>query len=224
MHRNYLFTRCLLLRDDGPLCGDGRLAPAGQLFWRQQPGVGQHHRPDPHLPDGGLLLGRLLGRPLACLRTFFQILAWGAFTIGLIPVVARPVLRFAANAFDELQMGILLGSFVAVMILFIIPVTLLGTASPFAIRLAIQDTRQAGRISGYLYGVSTLGSFFGTFLPTLILIPLIGTYRTFLAISGSLLVVALFCLWKTCGWRNAAGLPVDAAGDRRAGHPWPARH
>src|SRR5512141_2086708 len=55
--------------------------------------------------------------------TFFQILAWGAFTIGLVPVIARPVLRFSATAFDEFQLGILFGSFIAVLVLFVIPVT-----------------------------------------------------------------------------------------------------
>lgn len=136
--------------------------------------------------------------------TFFQILAWGAFAVGIVPVVARPVLRFAASAFDELQLGVLVGSFAAVLVLFVIPVTLLGTASPFAIRLAIQDARQAGRTSGALYGISTLGSFVGTFLPVLILIPTIGTYRTFLVISLLMLLVALYCLGHTSGWKRAA--------------------
>jgi predicted membrane-bound spermidine synthase len=136
--------------------------------------------------------------------TFFQILVWGAFAVGMVPVVARPVLRYAASAFDELQMGVLLGSFVAVLILFVVPVTLLGTASPFAIRLAIQDARKAGRTSGDLYSLSTLGSFIGTFLSVLLLIPTVGTFRTFMVISGLMLVVALFCLWRTCGLRAAA--------------------
>ncbi len=153
---------------------------------------------------GGYFLGGYWADRSPHYRTFFQILAWGAFTIGLIPVASRPVLRFAANAFDELQMGILAGSFISVMILFIVPITLLGTASPFAIRLAIQDPRRVGRISGELYGVSTLGSFVGTFLPSLILIPAVGTFRTFLVISGMLLVVALVCLWRTSGWKIAA--------------------
>ena len=74
--------------------------------------------------------------------TFYSILAWAGLTIGLVPLIARPVLRLSANAFDALQMGILFGSFIAVVVLFIIPVTLLGTASPFAIRLAIQDATQ----------------------------------------------------------------------------------
>src|SRR3990170_5621856 len=94
--------------------------------------------------------------------TFFKILAWGAFTIALIPLAAQPVLRAAAKAFDQLQLGVLIGSFVVVMVLFVVPVTLLGTASPFAIRLALSDSRQAGSISGRIYAVSTLGSFVGT--------------------------------------------------------------
>jgi predicted membrane-bound spermidine synthase len=129
------------------------------------------------------------------LTTFFQVLAWGAFTTALIPLVSRPVLRLAANAFDSFQMGVLIGSFVAVMILFSIPVTLLGTASPFTIRLSIDSKENAGHVSGRIYAISTLGSFVGTFLPTLVLIPMIGTYRTFLVLSGILLVVALFGLW-----------------------------
>ncbi|HEX2981606.1 MAG TPA: fused MFS/spermidine synthase, partial [Anaerolineaceae bacterium] len=136
-------------------------------------------------------------------RTFYGILAWAAFTVGLVPVIARPVLRLAANAFDELQFGILIGSFVVVMVLFVIPVILLGTISPFAIRLAIQDAQDAGKLSGRMYAISTLGSFLGTFLPVLVLIPLIGTYRTFLIISAILLVTALIGLALSGGWKSA---------------------
>jgi len=136
------------------------------------------------------------------LQTLYTVLAWGGFTAGLVPFVARPVLRMAADAFDQLQVGILFGSFTAVLILFIVPVTLLGTISPFAIRLAIVDSRQAGRISGQIYAISTLGSFLGTFLPVLLLIPLVGTTFTFLAFSFFLTVVALFGLQKAAGWRR----------------------
>lgn len=137
-------------------------------------------------------------------RTFYQILAWGAFLVGIIPVISKPVLRFSADAFDQLQLGAMFGAFASVMILFLVPVTLLGTASPFAIRLAIHDAQKAGRISGFIYGISTLGSFIGTFIPVLVLIPLVGTFRTFVAISGLLMVVALFCLGRTSGWRVVA--------------------
>lgn len=149
----------------------------------------------------GYFLGGAWADRSPSFRTLFQIMLWGAFTIGLVPLVSRPVLRLAANAFDQLNLGILLGSFVAVMILFSIPITLLGTTSPFAIRLAIQDPGTSGTISGRIYAISTLGSFIGTFLPVLILVPLIGTYRTFLTFSGLLLIVALYGLARACGVR-----------------------
>jgi spermidine synthase len=136
-------------------------------------------------------------------KTFFKILCWAAFTVGLIPIISRPILRIAAQAFDQLRFGVLAGSFVSVMILFCIPITLLGTASPFAIRLAIKDARTAGGVSGRIYAISTIGSFIGTFLPVLILIPLIGTYRTFMVFSSMLLVIALFGLWRTVSWKVA---------------------
>ncbi|HSL46057.1 MAG TPA: fused MFS/spermidine synthase [Anaerolineales bacterium] len=121
----------------------------------------------------------------------YRILAWGAFTLGLVPFIAGPVLRSAASAFESLQVGVLGGSFIAVLVLFIVPITLLGTISPFAIRLSVDDTSRAGQISGQIYAISTLGSFIGTFLPTLITIPAIGTKNTFLVFSLLLLFVAL---------------------------------
>lgn len=134
--------------------------------------------------------------------TMFKILAWGAFSSGLVPLLSRPVLRLAADAFDALQVGVLAGSFTAVLVLFTVPITLLGMISPFAIRLAIQDPSRAGQISGRIYAISTLGSFIGTFLPVLVFIPLIGTTRTFLVFSLFLLAVALLGLWLFGGWRR----------------------
>ncbi|HLE92362.1 MAG TPA: fused MFS/spermidine synthase, partial [Anaerolineales bacterium] len=80
----------------------------------------------------------------------YRALAWGAFTLGLVPYIAGPVLRSAASAFEGLQVGILGASFIAVLILFSVPVTLLGTISPFAIRLSVHDTARAGQVSGQI--------------------------------------------------------------------------
>lgn len=126
----------------------------------------------------------------------YRALAWGAFTLGLVPYLAAPVLKAAATAFEVLQVGILGASFIAVLVLFSVPITLLGTISPFAIRLSVDDTSRAGQISGQIYAISTLGSFIGTFLPTLVTIPAIGTTRTFLLFSLILLFVALAGLGK----------------------------
>jgi spermidine synthase len=136
-------------------------------------------------------------------RTMYLIMAWGAFLIGLVPLVSNPVLRLAADAFDQLQVGVLFGAFTGVLILFSMPVILLGTISPFAIRLSIRTPLEAGRVSGRVYAISTLGSFIGTFLPVLVLIPLIGTTKTFAFFSELLMIVALIGLWVSCGIRAA---------------------
>lgn len=132
----------------------------------------------------------------------YRILAWAAFTIGLVPYAAVPVLRSAADAFEALSVGIMAGSFVAVLVLFIVPITLLGTISPYAIRLSMDDTARSGQISGQIYAISTLGSFIGTFLPTLIFIPTIGTRLTFVLLGMTLLIVALVGLARFASRRE----------------------
>lgn len=153
-----------------------------------------------------LTLGYFIGGKWAdanpTLAAMYRVLAWGAFTLGLVPYIASPVLRAAATAFDSLQVGILGASFVAVLILFIIPITLLGTISPYAIRLTVDDTSRAGQTSGQIYAISTLGSFIGTFLPTLVTIPAIGTKNTFLLFSMILLLVALVGLARFASQRD----------------------
>ena len=149
-----------------------------------------------------LTLGYFLGGKWADANptpvAMYRVLAWGAFTLGLVPYIASPVLRAAATAFDTLQVGILGASFIAVLVLFIVPITLLGTISPYAIRLLVDDTSHAGQTSGQIYSISTLGSFIGTFIPTLITIPTLGTKNTFLLFSMILLIVALIGL-TICG-------------------------
>ena len=128
--------------------------------------------------------------------SMYRVLAWGAFTLGVVPYIANPVLRFAARSFEGLDVAVLLGSFAAVLILFSVPITLLGTISPFAIRLSVDDPKTTGVTAGTIYGISTLGSFIGTFLPVLVTIPTLGTRNTFLVFSLLLLFVALVGLGK----------------------------
>ncbi len=128
-------------------------------------------------------------------RTFYSILIVAASLTGLAPLVARPVLRFAAEAMLGLDAVVAGGSFLGVLILFSAPVTLLGCASPFAIRLALNDPTQTGAVAGRIYAISTLGSLVGTFLPVLVLVPTIGTTATFLLFAGLLFAVAFIGLW-----------------------------
>jgi predicted membrane-bound spermidine synthase len=136
--------------------------------------------------------------------TLFQITAWGAFLVGVIPLIATPVLRWSVEGLAQYNAGILIGSLVGVLILFSLPITLLGTVSPFAIRLALHDVQHGGHIAGSVYAVSTLGSLLGTFLPVLVLIPNIGTRLTFFTLALALLLVSLGGLLLTRSRRSLA--------------------
>jgi spermidine synthase len=127
--------------------------------------------------------------------TLYRILLWAAFLSALIPLVARPVLSTAASAVFGAEAALALGSFISVLVLFALPITLLGCVSPFAIRLAITDLASAGKISGRIYAISTLGSLIGTFMPVLFIIPQLGTFRTFILFSGILYAIGFIGLW-----------------------------
>lgn len=146
-------------------------------------------------------------------QTLYKILIWAAFLCALIPLAARPVLRAAASAVVSAEAGTAIGSFVVTILLFAVPITLLGMVSPFAIRLAIVDAKDAGRVSGAIYAISTLGSLLGTFLPVLLLLPEVGTTGTFLIFSGVLWLLAFVMLWRISGLRALrwAWMPVVIA-------------
>ena len=114
--------------------------------------------------------------------------------LALVPFVARPLLDLAVDALDQVSAGAFLGSLIAVLGLVAIPVLLLGTVSPWALRLAVSDVQNAGTIAGRLYALSTAGSLVGTLLSALVLIPLVGTRRTFLLFALLIAVVAVLGL------------------------------
>src|ERR671937_466846 len=114
-----------------------------------------------------------------------------AALLALVPFVAAPFLRISVEALDRVEAGAFVGSLFAVLVLVATPVLLLGAVAPYAVRLSVRTVEEAGRVAGRLYAISTLGSLAGTFLSALVLIPLVGTRRTFLAFALALALVAV---------------------------------
>src|SRR4249920_2586386 len=142
-----------------------------------------------YLSVGYFLGGRLADRhPQLSYLSRLMLLA--AAAIAVTPFIAAPVLDRAVSAFADASVGAFLGSFFAAMLIFSLPITLLGMASPFAVRLGVDRVERAGEVAGRMYALSTTGSILGTFLPVAILIPLIGTRRTMLATAALLAIVA----------------------------------
>jgi spermidine synthase len=114
--------------------------------------------------------------------------------LALVPFAADPLLNVAVDALDEISAGAFVGSLLAVLVLVAVPVLLLGAVSPWAIRLSVSSVEEAGTVAGRLYAVSTAGSLVGTLASALLLIPLVGTRRTFLIFALAIAVVAVWGL------------------------------
>jgi spermidine synthase len=120
-----------------------------------------------------------------------------AALLALVPFIAGPFLSVSVQALDQVEAGAFVGSLVAVMVLIAFPVMVLGAAAPYAIRLSVKTADEAGNVAGRLYAISTIGSLGGVFLSALLLVPLLGTRRTFIVFALSLALVAMPALsWR----------------------------
>ena len=147
-----------------------------------------------YLSAGYVIGGRLADRyPRE--EVLFQITAWAGLWIGIIPLVSYPILLASQQGFKELSVGLVLGTLLAVVLLFAAPVILLGCVSPFAIRLLLRDVETGGNTAGRVYALSTAGSILGTFLPVFWFIPTYGTRPTLEGFGLALVGISALGLW-----------------------------
>ncbi len=117
-----------------------------------------------------------------------------AVLLALVPFVSGPLLDVAVRALDSISAGAFLGSLLAVLALVAVPILLLGAVTPWALRLAVRDVGEAGTVAGRLYALSTAGSLAGTLISALVLIPVVGTRRTFLLFAFVIAATAVLGL------------------------------
>ena len=82
-------------------------------------------------------------------------------------------------------------AFTACMVIFVFPLFLLGTVTPSLVKYTVDSLDHSGRTVGILNASNTIGSIIGTFVPTFVTIPTVGTSATFLIFAGILLVLAI---------------------------------
>ena len=152
---------------------------------------------------GGRLADRYPSEQVLCVVT-----AAAALATSLIPLVSQQILQWSVTGLEQVSVSIFLSSLVGTILLFAVPVTLLGIVSPFAFRLLTKDVAQSGRSSGSLYAISTFGSIIGAFLPVLWLIPTFGVRRTLLIFGVLLFAASLWGLRPL--WRPSFLLVVIA--------------
>lgn len=124
-----------------------------------------------------------------------------AIWIAAIPVVGKYIiLGISALLVFTVNNNLLIwAAFSACMILFVFPLFLLGTVTPSLVKYTVDSLEDNGKTVGNLGAFNTVGSIIGTFLPTFVTIPAVGTSVTFLIFSGILLLLGLIYFINTKG-------------------------
>lgn len=152
---------------------------------------------------GGRLADRYPSEQVLCTIT-----AMAALSISILPFISQVILTWSITGLEQVSVSIFFSSLLGTILLFAVPVTLLGLVSPFAIRLVTKEVVRSGKISGSLYAISTFGSILGAFLPVLWLIPAFGVRRTLLIFGVMLFAASLWGLKPR--WRPAFSLVLIA--------------
>lgn len=129
-------------------------------------------------PDPDRLYGRIL---LAAIWT------------ALIPVLEKYIILGISGVmiFSVNSNYLVWAAFAACMLIFVFPLFLLGTVTPSLVKYTVDDLEDSGKIVGMLNASNTIGSIIGTFVPTFVTIPAVGTSVTFFLFAGILLLLSL---------------------------------
>ncbi len=122
-----------------------------------------------------------------------------AIWIAAIPVVGKYVILgiSAVLIFSVNSNYLIWAAFAACMVVFVFPLFLLGTVTPSLVKYTVDSLDDNGKTVGTLGAANTIGSIIGTFLPTFVTIPAVGTSITFLIFAGILLILALLYFIST---------------------------
>lgn len=138
------------------------------------------------LTIGAYVGGRLAGRPRSLAICYRGLVGAGLF-LALLPNVARPILRGTVAGFHASSVGVLVAGAFTVAVLLVLPVVVLGAVGPVLVHHELRVKGEAGAVAGRLGALGTAGSLLGTLVPGLVLVPWLGTDRTF-GVCGALLL------------------------------------
>ena len=141
---------------------------------------------------GNLYGGRAADKNPDPARLYRRILI-AAVWIAAIPVLGKYlILGVSALLIVTISTNFLvIAAFLSCMLIFVFPLFLLGTVTPSLVKFTVGSLDDSGRTVGRLGACNTVGSILGTFLPTFVTIPAVGTAVSFLIFSGVLLAIAL---------------------------------
>jgi spermidine synthase len=110
---------------------------------------------------------------------------------GSVFTALAPLFSWSSNIIFPV-LGYTVGVVLSALSVLALPSYFLGMVSPYAIRLKMKFVEEAGKVSGNLYAVSTMGSIFGTFTAGFIFLTYFGLIPVIYAIALMLALTTYF--------------------------------
>ena len=135
---------------------------------------------------GNYIGGRQADKKPSYLRLYIELLFAGTWIV-LVPFLGRFVIAGVTVLFALfITKGLVIWSALfSCIILFVPPLLFLGKVTPSLIKYSLGE-KVSGKVIGLLEALNTIGSIIGTFLPTFLTIPFIGTSNSFV-LFGSMI-------------------------------------
>lgn len=158
---------------------------------------------------GNIYGGRSADKHPEPARLYRRILI-AAIWIAAIPVVGKYIILGIAGLLVVTINSnfLIIAAFLACMVIFVFPLFLLGTVTPSLVKYTVDSLDDSGKVVGTLGAYNTIGSIIGTFLPTFVTIPAVGTAITFFIFGGILLILALIYFFTTSRKFTRTVLPI----------------
>lgn len=166
-----------------------------------------------------LSLGYYAGGRLADRAPHAWVLALFLFAAGLFLLLLPRYGQLVSDAIALRDLGPRASPLLASLALFLVPGVLMGTASPYVIRLAAQSVEQVGGTAGAVYAVSTIGSIVGTLGTAFYLLSWLGARNILYLLGCCLLATALVALAAGRARRPRVAGALAALGLLACGQP-----
>ncbi len=141
---------------------------------------------------GNVIGGKMADKHKSPTRLFVWLFIAATWTI-LIPLFGKFAISGVALILATFitKNYLIWAALVSCLVVFVFPLLVLGMVTPHLAKFAVENIDENGKTVGIIEASNTIGSIIGTFLPTFVTIPTVGTSLTFVIFAGVLYVVCL---------------------------------
>ena len=142
---------------------------------------------------GNIIGGKIADRSKKPTKLFIWLFVAAVWTV-LIPLFGKFIIAGIALALAASSLAhnfLIWAALLSCLLIFVFPLLTLGMVTPNLVRFASRSLDENGKTVGRIEACNTIGSIIGTFIPTFVTIPTVGTSATFIIFGCILFAISL---------------------------------